>query len=301
MKKNLLPLFLFLTLAPALVRAQSAGDEMFSTVRDLEVLPRVSRAAYIKDHLKALGVGYVAAPFKKITVVQRKDTTGVRDTIVITGENIIARFGGGAKRIIIGAHYDSDEHSPGANDNASGVAVALELIQRMRSAGWNYSIDVCFFDREEEGLLGSMNYITQFAVGKKHLAMINLDVEGTGSEVFVGPVGSNSRFLMRYVHEAAKETGYDVQQSTDYPMSDYMPFAANHLESISISVVPKGDSEKLARFVQNGYKADSGDVPQVLGVMHTPFDRSTLVTTAALNMSYTFTRTLLLLLNDSGR
>ena len=42
--------------------------------------------------------------------------------------NVVARFGPDTKKVIvIGAHYDSHEGLTGANDNASGVAVLLEL------------------------------------------------------------------------------------------------------------------------------------------------------------------------------
>jgi hypothetical protein len=146
-----------------------------------------------------------------------------------------------------------------------------------------------------------MYYVSQFAIPKKHLAMINLDIEGTGDEVYVGPVGSTSRFLMRYIHETAQKNGSSLVEHSEYPGSDYQSFADYNLENISISMVPKGDGDRLSKFVHNGYKADSLDVPKVLGVMHSVYDRSSLVSPASLKMSYEFTDTLLTLLNESGK
>jgi Zn-dependent M28 family amino/carboxypeptidase len=162
-------------------------------------------------------------------------------------------------------------------------------------------VDFCFFDQKEAGLLGSYYYIKQFVFPQRHFAMINLDMEGTGEEVYVGPVGSNNRSIMRYVNEAAKTTGLPFVESAEFPASDQVSFEKSNLQDIAISIVPKGDSERLSKYVRNGYKADSIDTPQVLRVKHTFEDRSRLISPASLKMSYEFTKTLLMLLNESGR
>jgi Zn-dependent M28 family amino/carboxypeptidase len=171
----------------------------------------------------------------------------------------------------------------------------------MQDVIWNYSVDVCFFDQEEAGSVGAEYYVRQFVVPKRHLAMINLDVEGTGEEVYVGPTGVNTRMIMRYVREAELKTGFPMVERMEYPGSDHLPFLKLGLEDISISVVPKGDGDRLTNWVRNGYKTDPTKLPNVLGVMHTVDDRSNLVTLRALKISYEFTRTLLLLLNESKR
>jgi len=282
-------------LASSWVIAQTPiEDELYAYVLGIEGRTHAERGDYIKGQLRKMGFGYVTAPFKNISVVKK-------DTTVIAGENIIVRLGQGTKHIVVGAHYDAFKDSPGANDNGSGVAVLLALIRTMQNIEWNYAVDFCFFDQEEANLMGSMYYVSQFAVPTKHLAMINLDIEGTGDEVFVGPVGRSNGFLMRYIHEAAKKNGSSLVQHADYPGSDYQSFADYNLENISISIVPKGDGDRLSKFVHDGYKADSLNAPKVLGVMHTVYDRSSLVTPASLKMSYEFTDTLLILLNESGK
>jgi len=269
-------------------------DELYASVLGIEGRTHQERGEFIKEQLHKMGIGYVTAPFKNISRVKG-------DTIITVGENIIVRLGKGTKRLVIGAHYDAFKDSPGANDNGSGVAVVLALIQHLQSIEWNYSVDFCFFDQEEAKLTGSIYYVNQFIIPQKHFAMINLDIEGTGEEVFVGPVGNNNRFIMRYVHEAAQKNGFPLVEHSDYPHSDYESFGQYNLENISISIVPKGDGDRLSKFVRNGYKADSLDAPKVLGVMHTVDDRSNLVVPASLKMSYEFTKTLLVLLNESRR
>lgn len=54
---------------------------------------------------------------------------------------------------LVGAHYDSVPGTPGADDNASGVAAALECARVL--AGQNANVAFAFFNREEDGLLGS--------------------------------------------------------------------------------------------------------------------------------------------------
>jgi hypothetical protein len=269
-------------------------DELYASVLGIEGRTHIERGDFIKSQLNKMGVGYITAPFKDISIVRG-------DTTIIAGENIIVRVGYGPKRLVVGAHYDATPDSPGANDNGSGVAVVLALIQHLQDVEWNYSVDFCFFDQEETNLTGSRYYVKQFIMPKKHLAMINLDVEGTGEEVYVGPVGTYTRFLMRYINEAAQKTGFPLVEHSEYPGSDYESFANYRLENISISVVPKGDGDRLSKFVHNGYKPDSLDAPHVLGVMHTVDDRSNFVSPASLKMSYEFTKTLLVLLNESRK
>jgi hypothetical protein len=269
-------------------------DELYASVLGIEGRTHLERGEFIKEQLRKMGVGFVTAPFKNIP-------RSKRDTVVIAGENIIVRLGQGAKRLVVGAHYDASKDSPGANDNGSGVAVMLALIRNLQNLEWNYSVDFCFFDQEEMKMAGSKHYIEQFVVPKKHLAMINLDIEGAGDEVFVGPVVRNNQFLMKYIHEAAQITGFPLVESSDYPASDHESFGQYRLQNISLSIVPKGDGDRLTKYVQNGDKPDSLDAPKILSVVQTADDRSNLVSPASLKMSYEFTKTLLFQLNNSSK
>jgi Zn-dependent M28 family amino/carboxypeptidase len=51
--------------------------------------------------------------------------------------------------ILVGAHYDSVEGSPGANDNGSGVAVLLELSRRFASVDCSRTVRFVAFTNEE--------------------------------------------------------------------------------------------------------------------------------------------------------
>ncbi len=93
--------------------------------------------------------------------------------------------------IILGAHYDhlglGEEGGPhpgegyvGADDNASGVAVAMEVLERLGDAGSrSRNLGVVFFAGEEVGLLGSRAFVAEPGLeAGPILAMINLDSVG---------------------------------------------------------------------------------------------------------------------------
>jgi len=61
-------------------------------------------------------------------------------------------------KIIIGAHYDSVPKSPGADDNASAVAGMLAVARALSRTG-TPSIAFIAFNREEDGLLGSKDFV----------------------------------------------------------------------------------------------------------------------------------------------
>ncbi|MFA7296343.1 MAG: M28 family peptidase [Dehalococcoidia bacterium] len=86
---------------------------------------------------------------------------GVRATVTSstqrlrgTSQNVVGRPSGGECTAYLGGHYDSVAAGPGANDNASGTSLLLELARARRNDG----VCVIAFGGEEEGLLGSRAY-----------------------------------------------------------------------------------------------------------------------------------------------
>ena len=59
------------------------------------------------------------------------------------------------ERIIIGAHYDVAGNTPGADDNASGVAGLLELLRLLHDKKTNYRIDFAAYTLEEPPFFGT--------------------------------------------------------------------------------------------------------------------------------------------------
>ncbi len=87
-----------------------------------------------------------------------------------TGSNVVGRLPAtepGSRSLVIGAHFDTVPGSPGANDNATGIAVVLALARHLGAMECR-SHDVWFlgFDQEEVGFLGSRAF-AQFLVDER--------------------------------------------------------------------------------------------------------------------------------------
>ncbi len=81
--------------------------------------------------------------------------------------------------ILIGAHYDAVPGTSGADDNATGVAVLLELARMFATQPARYPLRLVAFDMEEYGLLGSADYAAKLKQEKQPLRlMISLEMLG---------------------------------------------------------------------------------------------------------------------------
>ncbi len=125
--------------------------------------------------------------------------------------NVVGELPGrSAARVLLGAHVDSVEGSPGANDNASGVAAALEAarILRLRPPAW--TVEVAAFGAEEGGLFGSSAY-ARSPRARGVSAMLNLDMVGVGERLRVGNTGADQRVVVA-VLRAARELDISVEE-----------------------------------------------------------------------------------------
>jgi Zn-dependent M28 family amino/carboxypeptidase len=79
--------------------------------------------------------------------------------VVLVGDydNIVVTTGEGPY-LLLGAHYDSVPGTPGADDNGSAVAVCLECARLLRDLD-GPPVMIVFFNREEDGLLGSREFV----------------------------------------------------------------------------------------------------------------------------------------------
>ena len=96
--------------------------------------------------------------------------------------------------ILIGAHYDTVPGTPGADDNATGVAVLMELARKFAAEPLRYPLRLVAFDMEEYGLLGSADYAALLHQQKQQLRlMISLEMLGykdstAGSQSYPPPL-----------------------------------------------------------------------------------------------------------------
>lgn len=81
--------------------------------------------------------------------------------------------------IVIGAHYDTVPGTPGADDNATGVAVLLELARAIASGPLKYPVQLVAFDMEEYGCFGSSHHAAKYKQQQESIRlMISLEMLG---------------------------------------------------------------------------------------------------------------------------
>ncbi len=148
--------------------------------------------------------------------------------------------------VVIGAHYDHlgrlvvgsgeaplpgpTDYYPGANDNASGVAVVLEIARLLpglvADAPSRRSVLLVFFAGEEVGLQGSGYFVEHPPMGLDRVdVMINFDTVGqiTDNRLYVSGVGTAAG--LAGMVEAAREPGVQLTVgSGGWSGSDHMSF-----------------------------------------------------------------------------
>lgn len=117
-----------------------------------------------------------------------------------------------SKQIIVGAHYDSVSIGKGADDNASGVGVMLEVAEVLKKVKTLYSIVFVAFGAEEGGLNGSNYYANQMTSKdiKNTVGMINLDSLAAGDKMYVHGSAVEAGFIRYQAIHIAKKKKLDI-------------------------------------------------------------------------------------------
>jgi len=109
--------------------------------------------------------------------------TVLPDSFTVDGEvfaNLVASRKPGLKApFILGAHYDAVEGSSGADDNASGVAVLLEVARLLADHPASEQVEFVAFTLEEWNMMGSTHYVEQLKKeGRTPTGMVSLEMLG---------------------------------------------------------------------------------------------------------------------------
>jgi hypothetical protein len=166
-----------------------AGDDAFRHVLALArtIGPRKTGSEgdrlaveYVRGRMEAAGL---SVSLQEIAIAPYQD--GERS---LGSRNVIGRLEGTSpETVIVTAHHDSASDSiPGANDDASGVAVLLEAARAAARRPHRLTYLFISFCAEEEGLLGSRFYVEREDLSRVK-AMIALELVGRG-ELLVAPV-----------------------------------------------------------------------------------------------------------------
>jgi hypothetical protein len=140
----------------------------------------IAARGVIGERFRAIGLERIGAGYLVSFTFARKS-----DTAPVIGANVIGLCPGKDPALpvfVVSAHYDhlgirDGVLYPGADDNASGVAVLLELAAYCRANPFRRSIVFAAFDAEEGGLNGARAFVASPPIAKDRIALnLNLDM-----------------------------------------------------------------------------------------------------------------------------
>ena len=120
-------------------------------------------------------------------------------------ENVLGRIVGSnsSDAVLLTAHLDSTLQSPGASDDASGVAALLETARALRSgAPLRNTVIFLFTDYEEGGWYGAQAFIARHPWAKDVQVVIGLDAGGVSGPGVLSATSAENGWLIRQLAQA---------------------------------------------------------------------------------------------------
>jgi hypothetical protein len=160
--------------------------------------------AYLLERFRTIGLDpYAVAGFEL--------PYEIRGTRFVNVVGVVAGLDAAARPVLIGAHYDSVPGTPGADDNAAAIAIALEVARRLVEVPAARPVVIAHFDAEEPPYfhttaMGSTRFVADQMEGPVHAAIV-LDLVGhaigvPGLEDVIGVMGSESHEALAHVVDA---------------------------------------------------------------------------------------------------
>ena len=149
-----------------------------------------------------------------------------------TSRNVVARWPRSRRRaVVIGAHLDTVRRSPGANDNASGVAVVIEMARIFAGKPQARRVRFVAFGAEEYGRdghhhVGSQVYVRRAGPkGRRRIAgMVSVDMVADGRPLIVGTAGIGSPVVARTFLRKVRRRDVRARYRVTCDCSDNGPF-----------------------------------------------------------------------------
>ncbi len=198
---------------PVRLRATVEKLASFQTRNTLSPMHREAAAWLAGEYRKVPGLEVEVMPYPVVKSRRvPEDTEAVQVVATLKGKT--------DRRVLVGGHFDSlnlqadakTGRAPGADDDASGTALALELARVMAGKPWNQTLVFVAFSGEEQGLLGSKALAVRAkAENWKLEAVFSSDIVGSSSN----KNGQTERRLVRVFSEEPDPTGANPQQSRE--------------------------------------------------------------------------------------
>lgn len=219
--------------------------------------------AWVVDRFKAIGLQPVTGAFVSPFSYTRKTMSGPQEG---EGANVLGMCTGTDPTqpyFVVSAHYDhvgvrDGQIYPGADDNASGVAVILELAAYCVKNPLRHSILFTAFDAEERGLQGARAFLAKPPIPQDRIGLnVNLDMVSRSDtrEIFIAGT-YHYPDLKAPLEETAKRAPIRVRFGHDKPVaiaggvedwtnqSDHGPFHAAKIPFVYFGVEDHADYHK---------------------------------------------------------
>jgi hypothetical protein len=168
--------------------------------------------------------------------------------------------------VVVGAHYDSVQGSPGANDNATGVAAVLALARLLADGRGKVGkrIRLVFFVNEEPPYfrteaMGSLQYARALAARKERVvAMYSLETLGfyssePGSQRYPAPFGMMFPDRADFVAFVGLLNSRPLLQQTMRSFRAHTSFPS--IGGVAPGIIPGIDWSDHWAFAQHGFQA----------------------------------------------
>jgi aminopeptidase YwaD len=153
-----------------------------------------------------------------------------------TGRNLIGhKAGQESSRLIFCAHYDTKFDTPGATDNAGGVAVLLALAERLAQTESTHHLEFVAFGSEDNVPIGDDEYVRQRGDDfSQVVAAVNID--GAGQQLgadSVAVIAASTEF--QELVEGARSRRPDLITAPPWPESNHSTFARRGVPSLAFT------------------------------------------------------------------
>ena len=150
--------------------------------------------------------------------------------------NVAGRIRGraGGPAVLLAAHYDGQAATRGAGDDASGVAIVLEVLRALHAGPPpEHDVIALFTDAEEEGMLGARAFVRGHPWRGDVGVVINVEARGAGGRSLMFETGSpNLATIAAYAEEVPAPT----TSSLFYALYQLLPNDTDFTEFRSLGV-----------------------------------------------------------------
>lgn len=235
-------------------RAATAPDTVFASGRALPLLVDVARRPHPTgspdhDRVRDLLIAQLRELGLEPEVQEATQVTARRDLArAATIRNVVARIPGTASTgaVLLTAHYDAVPGSPGAGDDATGVAAILETVRAL-GAGEALRNDVIILlsDAEELGLFGARAFVERHPWMAGVKVVLSVEMRGAGGPSIMFETGAENGWIVERLQEADPRPLANSLSTEIYRRlpndTDFSPFRDAGIQGLNFAAIGRAD------------------------------------------------------------